>query len=160
MPDMRHDILVNRLKMLDENTEHQLNHLAVEGLIDKGQADVKINRAVFAQIVFKNLVLRVKLVEICFEVTAFIFGNSRDDLGANDRENARVNQDGHRQDLPLGLNARAENNGGVVVLHRFRTEHINIILNEKLLEFQCLLIALDTFRFLWHIVSSLLFCHI
>lgn len=153
MPDMCHDVFVDSLKVLDKYAEHQLDHLAVEGLIDEGQADVKIDRTLIAQVVFEYLVLGVEIVQILLEIAALVLRDARDDLGADDREDARVDQDGHGQDLSLGLDARAEDDRGVVILHRLGAEYIDAVLNQELLEFQGLLVALDAVAFFsWHVL--------
>ena len=50
--------------MLDEHAEHELYHLAVKGIIHKGQADIQIDLAILMNIVLKALTAGIQIVEI------------------------------------------------------------------------------------------------
>ena len=139
--------------MLDEHREDELDHLAVEGLVDERQADVEVDRAVFVEIVFEDLILAVELVEEFLDFEPFCLRNARDDLRADEREDARVDEDGHREDLPVGLDARAEDDRVVVVVDGLRAEHVDVALHEEFLELQRFRILLDAALFLCHSFS-------
>lgn len=142
-PDLCHEVVVARLEVLHEDAEHELDHLAVECLIDIRQTDVEVDDAVVAQIIFENLVLRIELIEVVLEARPLVRRDARDDLRADDGEDARVDKDGHRQDLSLDLDARAEHDSLVVILERLRAEHVDVVVHEELLEVERLRVALD-----------------
>ena len=109
--------------------------------VDLRDIDMFDGKPVF--IIFENLVLRIELIEVVLEARPLVRRDARDDLRADDGEETRVDKDGHRQDLPLGLDARAEHDGLVLVLERLRAEHVDVVVHEELLEVEGLRVALD-----------------
>ncbi len=74
---------------------------------------------------------------------ALVLRHALHDLRAQDREDARVDDYRERQDLPLRLDARAEQHGLVVIAQRLRAEDVAVVLHEEFLKCQRLRILLD-----------------
>lgn len=135
-PDDAHEVFVNAVEVLNENAEHELDHLAVEGRVDEGQADIKVDQPIGTQVVLENFVFDIEVVDIFGDSLAFVRGYPGNDLGPDQRKDAGIDKDRHRQDLPLRFDAGAENDGLIFIVERFRTEYINLVFHEKFLELQ------------------------
>ena len=133
-PDLRHEILIDGLELLHEDGQQRLDHTAVERLVDERDADVEVDVAVLTEVILKDLVLRVEHVEMVLDALDVLDVDARRDLRADDREDAVVDEDRHRHDLPLRLDARAENRRMELVSKRIRLEEIDVVLLEECLE--------------------------
>ena len=81
--------------MLNEDAEHELDHLAVKGRVHKGEADIQINQAIRTQIILKDFVFDIEVIDVLGHPITFISGNAGHDLDTDQGKDAGVDKNSH-----------------------------------------------------------------
>ena len=144
-PNLSHEILIDILKLLHKNRQERLDHATVKGLIRERNADIKIDAPVFAEIILENLILGIERIEIALDTLNVLRIDACRNLRPDNCEEAVVDENRHRHDLPLRLDARTENRGMKLVGKGLRLEEVDVVLLEEFLELLRLCAALMDF---------------